>query len=90
MAYPRAYRNKMALVVEERSGAAPVFGFYRARSHDLVPIDHCPIVLERLDAAIARLDRGGARDPRPSAAFAGVKHVVMRAGLTLGTTAYCR
>ncbi len=34
MDVPRAYRNKMALVVE--SG---VFGFYRARSHELVPID---------------------------------------------------
>ena len=54
MDVPRAYRNKMALVVETH-GAAPVFGFYRARSHDLVPIDHCPIVLEPLDAAIGGL-----------------------------------
>src|ERR1019366_5698843 len=71
MAVPRAYRNKMALVVEA-NGPAPVFGFYRARSHDLVPIDHCPIVLESLDAAIGGLI-GAARAPETSAAFGSVK-----------------
>ena len=39
-----------------------MFGFYRARSHDLVPIEHCPIVLEPLDAAIGGLI-AAARDP---------------------------
>lgn len=82
MRVPRAYRNKMALVVDG-SGAAPVLGFYRARSHDLVPIERCPIVLEPLDAAIAGL-LDVARVPETSAAFSGVKHVVMRAGLTSG------
>jgi 23S rRNA (uracil1939-C5)-methyltransferase len=80
MDVPRAYRNKMALVVDV-AGPAPVFGFYRARSHDLVPIDHCPIVLEGLDAAIGGLLQA-AREPQTAPAFAGVKHVVMRAGLT--------
>ena len=80
MDVPRAYRNKMALVVESH-GPAPVFGFYRARSHDLVPIDRCPIVLEALDAAIGGLI-DAARAPQTSAAFSSVKHVVMRAGLT--------
>ncbi len=88
MDVPRAYRNKMALVVAAEgslrpgSGQAPrMFGFYRARSHDLVPIDHCPIVLEPLDAAIGGLI-GAARAPETATAFANVKHVVMRAGLT--------
>jgi 23S rRNA (uracil1939-C5)-methyltransferase len=80
MDVPRAYRNKMALVVAP-ADPGPVFGFYRARSHDLVPIDHCPIVLDALDAAIGGLERA-AREPETAAAFAGVKHVVMRAGLT--------
>jgi 23S rRNA (uracil1939-C5)-methyltransferase len=80
MDVPRAYRNKMALVVDV-TGPEPVFGFYRARSHDLVPIDHCPIVLEGLDAAIGGLLHA-AREPQTAPAFAGVKHVVMRAGLT--------
>ena len=80
MREPRAYRNKMALVVEELAGVT-TFGFYRARSHDLVPIERCPIVLERLDAAIPALS-AAARDPETARAFTGVKHVVMRAGLT--------
>lgn len=80
MDVPRAYRNKMALVVHAQ-GPEPVFGFYRARSHDLVPIDHCPIVLEPLDAAIGGLIEA-ARDPETAAAFTPVNHVVMRAGLT--------
>jgi 23S rRNA (uracil1939-C5)-methyltransferase len=80
MDVPRAYRNKMALVVHAH-GHDPVFGFYRARSHDIVPIDHCPIVLEPLDAAIGGL-LAAARDPETAAAFADVNHVVMRAGLT--------
>jgi len=76
---PRAYRNKMALVVEDCDGTT-TFGFYRARSHELVPIEHCPVVLEPLDAAIAGL-QNAARDPATAGAFAGVKHVVMRAGI---------
>ena len=79
MREPRAYRNKMALVVDTH-GAVPVFGFYRARSHDLVPIEHCPIVLEKLDAAIGGLIEA-ARAPATSPAFQDVAHVVMRAGL---------
>ena len=86
MDVPRGYRNKMALVVHPstslRTGSPEsVFGFYRARSHDLVPIDHCPIVLEPLDAAIGGLIEA-ARDPETAAAFPAVNHVVMRAGLT--------
>jgi 23S rRNA (uracil1939-C5)-methyltransferase len=79
MREPRAYRNKMALVVDTQ-GPAPVFGFYRARSHDLVPIDACPIVLDTLDTAIGALV-AAARAPETALAFEGVKHVVMRAGL---------
>ena len=85
---PRAYRNKMALVVHAHPSTSlgagspqPVFGFYRARSHDLVPIDHCPIVLEPLDAAIGGLI-DAAHDPETAAAFRDVNHVVMRAGLS--------
>jgi 23S rRNA (uracil1939-C5)-methyltransferase len=80
MREPRGYRNKMALVVDTQ-GSEPVFGFYRARSHDLVPIERCPIVLEPLDAAIGKLAEA-AQAPATAPAFAGVRHVVMRSGLT--------
>ena len=51
---PRAYRNKMAVVVDHRS-KPPALGFYRQRSHDVVPIDACPIVTPQLDAVLAAL-----------------------------------
>ena len=79
MTSPRSYRNKMALVVDQTAGARPVFGFYRARSHALVPIDACPVVLPQLDAAIGGL-YAAARAPESRAAFAGAKHVIVRAG----------
>ncbi|MEO7040164.1 MAG: 23S rRNA (uracil(1939)-C(5))-methyltransferase RlmD [Candidatus Elarobacter sp.] len=82
MASPRNYRNKMALVVDT-NGAAPVFGFYRARSHALVPIESCPVVLPQLDAAIGGL-YAAARAPESSPAFAGAKHAIVRAGAASG------
>jgi 23S rRNA (uracil1939-C5)-methyltransferase len=82
MTNPRAYRNKMALVVDHSSGE-PSFGFYQARSHAIVQIDSCPVVLPQLDAAIAGL-YAAARAPQSKAAFAGAKHVIIRAGAASG------
>ena len=78
---PRAYRNKMALVVRQGEGVR--FGFYQMRSHDFVPIERCPIVLPQLDAQIAGL-REAAAEPATSGAFAGVKHAIARAGAASG------
>lgn len=79
---PRAYRNKMALVVERRDDRA-AFGFYQMRSHAFVPIDGCPVVLPQLDAEIAALWQA-AEDPALGKAFAQVKHVIARAGASTG------
>lgn len=85
---PRAYRNKMALVVTRPQSAATgapavsdktVFGFYAARTHDIVPIETCPIVMPQLDRAIAGL-WDAASDPATSLAFDGARHVIARAG----------
>ncbi len=85
MDVPRAYRNKMALVVTEAGPASErtSFGFYAARSHDVVPIERCPIVMERLDATIAQLSDAAA-DPQTARAFSGARHVIARAGLASG------
>jgi 23S rRNA (uracil1939-C5)-methyltransferase len=84
MANPRAYRNKMALVVAQGTdGAAPAFGFYAARTHDVVPIESCPIVMPQLDRAIAGLWEA-AQAPETARAFAGARHVVARAGRASG------
>ena len=78
MTHPRNYRNKMALVVEQNAGETS-FGFYQARSHALVRIETCPVVLPQLDADIAGLYEA-ARAPDSRDAFAGAKHAIVRAG----------
>jgi 23S rRNA (uracil1939-C5)-methyltransferase len=79
---PRAYRNKMALVVQQIEGRSE-FGFYQMRSHDFVPIAGCPVVLPQLDEEIAALRRA-ADDPDLAPVFTDVKHVVARAGFGTG------
>ncbi|GAC1302676.1 MAG: 23S rRNA (uracil(1939)-C(5))-methyltransferase RlmD [Vulcanimicrobiaceae bacterium] len=83
MTDPRAYRNKMALVVSKSTDSSPSFGFYAARTHDVVPIETCPIVMPQLDSKIAGL-WDAARDPATTAAFAGARHVIARAGRASG------
>jgi len=76
MTYPRGYRNKMSLVVEQRGGSATI-GFYQQRSHDLVPIDGCPIVTPQLSDYIARLNRSRSA-PEVAQALGVTRHVVAR------------
>ncbi len=52
---PRAYRNKMSLVVDA-SADPPALGFYQQRTHEVVAIDGCPVVAPLLDALLRRLD----------------------------------
>jgi 23S rRNA (uracil1939-C5)-methyltransferase len=76
MTNPRGYRNKMSLVVERR-GPSPTIGFYQQRSHDVVPIDNCPIVTPQLSDYIGRLNRARS-SPEIAGALAVTKHVVAR------------
>jgi 23S rRNA (uracil1939-C5)-methyltransferase len=82
MTRPAPYRNKMSLVVQAQAGRTRL-GFYQARSHELVPIDACPVVVPQLNAAIAGLQRA-ADDPATQAAFDGVKHAIVRVGTASG------
>ncbi len=76
MANPRNYRNKMSLVVDHSQGA-PVIGFYQQRSHDVVPIDACPIVTPQLNGYIARFN--AARSAAETApAMKAARHIVSR------------
>jgi 23S rRNA (uracil1939-C5)-methyltransferase len=76
MTYPRGYRNKMSLVVEQHNGT-PTLGFYQQRSHDLVPIDACPIVTPQLSDYIGRLNRSRGA-PEVAEALGVTRHVVAR------------
>lgn len=73
---PRAYRNKMALVVEHHDEQTEL-GFYQARSHDLVPITDCPIVEPSLQEDIHAL-RQLISEPAGRALFTDVRHVIIR------------
>lgn len=77
---PRAYRNKMSLVVER---SCKRVGFYKQRSHDVVQIDGCPIVLPRLGAQIPRLNAAKAA-PETAGAFARTRHIVARTAQATG------
>jgi 23S rRNA (uracil1939-C5)-methyltransferase len=76
MIHPRSYRNKMSLVVDNRTGDSQI-GFYQQRSHDVVPIDACPIVAPQLSEYITRLNRARGA-PEIADALGVTKHVVSR------------
>lgn len=79
---PRAYRNKMSLVVDH-TYATPTIGFYQQRSHDVVPIESCPIVMPALDAFIERLNLARLND-QIEPALAEAHHVVARSAKATG------
>jgi 23S rRNA (uracil1939-C5)-methyltransferase len=72
---PRAYRNKMALVVEHDD--RPRVGFYKMRSHEMVSITGCPVVVPQLDAYIGAFANAANSSPI-AAALSEARHVVAR------------
>jgi 23S rRNA (uracil1939-C5)-methyltransferase len=81
---PRSYRNKMSLVVD-RAQDPPGFGFYRQRSHAVVPIDACPIVTPKLNDDLGALhaDRG---NEAIAAMLREARHVVARSSTATGAS----
>ncbi|MGA8099104.1 MAG: 23S rRNA (uracil(1939)-C(5))-methyltransferase RlmD [Candidatus Cybelea sp.] len=82
MTEPQAYRNKMALVVDHRSGS-PALGFYRQRTHDVVPIDACPIVTPKLNADLAALHALRAEEP-VATMLRDARHLIARSADSSG------
>jgi len=74
----RGYRNKAALVCATEHGAARI-GFYGARSHRLVPIRGCPVLVDRLQSTVERIIEFADASPD---ALRGVVHIVARASAT--------
>lgn len=85
------YRNKAALAVDGAS-ADPAIGFYAVRSHRVVPIEQCPVLLPRLNDATA----GTILWLRQHATLArSIRHLVLRtvnngSGLVLSITTRAR
>jgi 23S rRNA (uracil1939-C5)-methyltransferase len=82
MINPRNYRNKMSLVIGHTGGGSTI-GFYQQRSHELVPIDSCPIVAPQLNDFIVRL-HATRKSPDVAAALAPARHVVARSARSSG------
>jgi len=81
----QGYRNKVALVCADRAGARQL-GFFAARSHRLVPVEGCPVLLDRLDAAVKKII--GMLRAHPHA-MRDVSHVVARASATGSELVVC-
>ncbi|MDQ6767056.1 MAG: 23S rRNA (uracil(1939)-C(5))-methyltransferase RlmD [Candidatus Eremiobacteraeota bacterium] len=81
------YRNKVSLVPQVDGGRGQI-GFYAARSHRVVPVDHCPVLLPWLDHAVRALASVVEKSP---ALLNGVRHIVARTGLAHKTlvVAFC-
>lgn len=78
------YRNKASLPVQSARGENIAAGFYKTRSHDIVPYRGCPVLLPEIDEGLKKITaalrergfRGSCENGgRPSGL---VRHVVMR------------
>jgi len=82
MIHARNYRNKMSLVVDHQQ-VTPTIGFYQQRSHEIVPIESCPIVAPQLSDYIGRLNRARSVS-ETSDALQAARHVVLRSARATG------
>ncbi|MBV8490121.1 MAG: 23S rRNA (uracil(1939)-C(5))-methyltransferase RlmD, partial [Candidatus Eremiobacteraeota bacterium] len=82
MISPRNYRNKMSLVVDHRT-ALPEIGFYRQRSHAVVPIAECPIVTQQLSDYVARFNAARFA-PETGPMLGEARHLVARGARATG------
>jgi 23S rRNA (uracil1939-C5)-methyltransferase len=82
MGNPRAYRNKMSLVVDHHY-QTPTIGFYQQRTHDVVPIDACPIVTPQLSDYISRFNLARLNG-ETSDAMQDAQHLVARSARATG------
>jgi 23S rRNA (uracil1939-C5)-methyltransferase len=80
------YRNKVSLVSQQQSSRHGSIGFYEARSHRLVSVAACPVVLPWLDRAIDKIAEFVASSKFAASAL---RHVVARTGLTQTTLVVC-
>ena len=92
-AVQNGYRNKVQFPVAQQNGRA-VAGFYRARTHEVIPADGCklqPECAERLKKGRDGLD---ARKPNPGLRrkkkhTGCVRHIYLRLGFVSGQALCC-
>lgn len=89
----RHYRNKAQYPVGQDAEGRAVTGFYRPRSHELVPVGHCLIQAQKADeaAALVRrwMDENGVPAYNEATGAGVVRHVYARVGAVSGQTQVC-
>lgn len=87
------YRNKAQYPVGQSVDGCAVTGFYRPRSHDLVPLEQCLIQSHKADEAAALVRKWMDENqvtPYDEASGKGVvRHVYVRIGAASGQTQVC-
>jgi len=79
------YRNKVTLVARSGRRGAEI-GFYAARSHHVVGIQECPVLLPHLNQAVRSLAEFVRGKP---ALLANVQHIIIREGANIEGTVIC-
>ena len=78
------YRNRAVIPLERRDDGRLRAGFYRRGSHQIVNMNHCPVLDPRLDALIQPLkqdlEASGLPIDRHGEAAAGLRHLALRIG----------
>ncbi len=89
---PEQYRNKGIFAVSEQNGK-PVFGFYRERSHELIPVTRCALQSElscRVAAGVtAFMQDNGIRAFDEASGRGTVRHVFCRQAVHSGDAVAC-
>lgn len=82
------YRNRAIIPLERASDGRLRAGFYRRGSHQIVNMNHCPVLDPRLDALIAPLkqdlDDSGWPVDRHGSGEGGLRHLALRLGQHTG------
>ena len=92
MENPWAYRNKAQFPVQNIDGEVTL-GFYKPRSHELIPVDHCMIQHDKMNALLVylqeklrELDSQGLRAYNEAEHKGVLRHVVLRHGFKTNET----
>lgn len=82
------FRRRKAIFNVGQAGGKPIAGFYRARSHDIVPQNDCPAVMPEASAACRSVLRWMEREAiaayDPVEGREGIRHVFVRSSRLTG------